>query len=83
MAQTVTLPAFHPKQVVVLAVNRAEAALRKVRDEASRAALIAELLGRDDARPTHVDLIAIDVFGETDTEITLGPDLTLIAALNQ
>ncbi len=124
MAQTVKLPAFHPRQVVVLAVNRAETALRKVKDEESRSALIAELLGRDDARLTHVDLIAVDdldeiglagflldgpgvpaeeltahkarlealsgfvlilypgVF-ETDTEFTLGPDLTMIATLNQ
>jgi hypothetical protein len=125
MAQTVKIPAFQPKQVVVLAVNRAESALRKIRDEESRAALVAELLGRDDARLTHVDLIAIDdlgeiglagflvdgpgvpaeelaahkarlealsgfvlilypgVFGSTETEITLGPDLTLIATLDQ
>lgn len=124
MAQTVKIHALTAKHVVVLAVNRPEARLRKVRDEAARSTLIAELLGRDDAKLTHVDLIAVadlDEIGlagflrdgpcvpadeltehkarlealtgfvlilypgvfDADTEISLGPDLSLIAVLNQ
>lgn len=124
MAQTVKIPAFHPKNVFVLAVNRPEDELRKIQGEASRTKLIAELLGRAGAKLTHVDLIAIEDLNEiglagflrdgpgvpaeelsqhktrldalsgfvlilypgvfdTDTEIAVGADLTLIAALNQ
>lgn len=124
MAQTVKIHALSGKHVVVLALNRPEADLRKTRDEAARAALVADLLGREDAKLTHVDLIAVadlDEIGlagflldgpgvpadeltrhkarldaltgyvlvlypgvfDTDTELTLGADLTLIAVLNQ
>lgn len=123
MAQTLQIHAQTARQVVVLAVNRPEGDLRRARGEDARHALIAELLGRGDARLSHVDLIAIadlDDIGlagflrdgpgvpeaalaphrarlgaltgfvlilypgvfETDGEIALGADLTLIAALD-
>jgi hypothetical protein len=124
MAQTIHIPAFSPRRVVVLAVNRPAAALRKASDAATRSELVAELLGRNDAELSHVDLIAVEDLDEIglagflidgpgvpadelaphktrlealtglvlilypgvfegDTEITLGPDLTLIAELPQ
>lgn len=60
MAQTVHFPAFGPRKVVVLAINRSSEALRRAADAETRAALVADLLGRDDTALTHVDLIAIE-----------------------
>lgn len=64
MTQTVKIPAFSPKPVIVLAVNRPEEVLRKATKGADRKALISDLLGRTDAAMTHVDLVAVQDLDE-------------------
>lgn len=64
MVQSLQIPAFHPKKVFVLAVNRPAEELRKAKDDTARTALVANLLGRDDAKLSHADLIAVEDLDE-------------------